>query len=179
ARRAWAPIAAAERWGHGWWTNQLLVMAWLLFSAALIVSRVPTLAMKSVSVPRRSAALLLIAVAIVVAGVVTYPYVVLLALVALYLVHIPFAVRSRRWVATRPETWEYKPAERRAIRRDERGSDAPHVHAGSGPGNGTARPVAHGPRVADSGYGPTARQSPRTAAPRRSTGIRRLRPRRR
>ena len=89
----------------------------LLGSAALVVSRIPTLAMKSVAVPRRMAALLLVGVAVVVAGLVTYPYVALLVLLALYLAHIPFAVRSRAWVAARPETWEFKPAQRRAERR--------------------------------------------------------------
>src|SRR5699024_3699639 len=107
---ALAPIAAVEQWGQGWWTDQILVMVWLLFSAILIVSRVPTLAMKSAAVPRRAAVLLLGGVAVTVAGLVTYPYVVLLVLVAAYLVHIPFAVRNRRWVDARPDTWECGPA---------------------------------------------------------------------
>lgn len=177
---ALAPIAAAEQWGQGWWTNQLLVMLWLLFSAGLIVSRVPTLAMKSVSVPRRAAALLLIAVAIVAAGVVTYPYVVLLALVAVYLVHIPFAVRSRRWVATRPDTWDYKPAERRAIRRDQRGPDDDHAHAADDPRYRAFGSESGGPQGGGRfGYGPAAWQPPAMTTARPSTGIRRLRPRRR
>ena len=114
---ALAPIAAMAQWGQGWWTSHWVVVVWVLGSAALVVSRIPTLAMKSVSVPRRMAAPLLVGVALVVAGLVTYPFVALLVLLAVYLVHIPFAVRSRAWVAARPETWEFKPAERRAERR--------------------------------------------------------------
>ncbi|MFD4368578.1 CDP-diacylglycerol--serine O-phosphatidyltransferase [Rhodococcus sp. NPDC058521] len=114
---ALVPLAATAQWGDGWWQNYVLVVAWMIFSAVLIVSRIPTLAMKSVSVPPRMAAGLLVLVALVAAALVTYPYILLIVLVAVYLVHIPFAVRSQRWVAARPETWDIKPAERRAIRR--------------------------------------------------------------
>ncbi|MDG3010001.1 phosphatidylcholine/phosphatidylserine synthase [Rhodococcus sp. D2-41] len=118
------PIAALQQWGHGWWTNRYAVAAWMLVTAALVVSRVPTLAMKSMSVPPRMAALLLVGVALVAAGLITYPYVVLIVLVAVYLAHIPFAIHSKRWVAARPETWDFKPSERRAIRRSSDGSNA-------------------------------------------------------
>lgn len=114
---ALAPIAAYQQWGEGWWSSFWPVAVWTVLSAALIVSRIPTLAMKTFSVPRRMAALLLIGVALTAAALITYPYVLLIVLVAAYLAHIPFAVRSKRWVAARPEVWDVKPAERRAIRR--------------------------------------------------------------
>ncbi|MFC4604818.1 CDP-alcohol phosphatidyltransferase family protein [Rhodococcus kronopolitis] len=114
---ALAPIAAYLQWGDGWWSSFYFVAAWTIASAALIVSRVPTLAMKSFSVPRRMAALLLIGVALTAAALITYPFVLLIVLVVAYLAHIPFAVRSKRWVAARPEVWDSKPAERRAERR--------------------------------------------------------------
>lgn len=117
---ALAPVAAYIQWGDGWWTSFGLVVVWTLFSAVLIVSRVPTLAMKSVSVPPRMAIVLLVLVATAAAALVTYPFVLMLVLIGIYLVHIPFAVRSRRWVAARPETWDIKPAERRAIRAETR-----------------------------------------------------------
>ncbi|NLU83133.1 CDP-diacylglycerol--serine O-phosphatidyltransferase [Rhodococcus sp. HNM0569] len=115
-----APLAAVAQWGSGWWSSYPLVAAWMLVAAVLIVSRIPTLAMKTMSVPPRMAAGLLVLVAITGAALVTYPFILMLVLVGVYLVHIPFAVRSQRWVAARPETWDIKPAERRAIRR------APH-----------------------------------------------------
>lgn len=114
---ALVPLAATAQWGAGWWQNYVLVVAWMIFSAILIVSRIPTLAMKSVSVPPRMAAGLLVLVALCAAALVTYPYILLIVLVGVYLLHIPFAVHSQRWVAARPETWDIKPAERRAIRR--------------------------------------------------------------
>ena len=111
------PIAAFQEWGDGWWASFYVVVGWTLFTAGLAVSRIPTLALKTVSVPPRMAAALLILVALAAAALITYPLVLLMVLVAIYLVHIPFAVRSQRWVAARPYTWDAKPAERRAERR--------------------------------------------------------------
>lgn len=111
------PMAAFQEWGSGWWSSFYVVAGWTLFTAGLAVSRVPTLAMKTVSVPPRMAAGLLILVALAAAALITYPLILLVVLVAIYLVHIPFAVRSQRWVAARPYTWDSKPAERRAERR--------------------------------------------------------------
>ena len=59
-------------------------------------------------------------VALAGAALITYPIVLLLVLIVLYIGHIPFAWYSQRWVAARPETWQYKPAERRAQRRADR-----------------------------------------------------------
>ncbi|UGT64759.1 CDP-alcohol phosphatidyltransferase family protein [Nocardia asteroides] len=117
---ALTPIALLEQFGDGWWAGFYEVAAWTAFSALLCVSTIPTLAMKSVRVAPQAAALLLVLVAIAAAALVTFPIVLLLVLIGLYLVHIPFAWRSQRWVAARPETWQDKPAERRAQRRANR-----------------------------------------------------------
>ncbi|MEZ7239822.1 phosphatidylcholine/phosphatidylserine synthase [Rhodococcus sp. GXMU-t2271] len=117
---ALAPVAAHVQWGDGWWDSYPVVAVWTLLTAALVVSQIPTLAMKSVSVPPRYAVVLLVLVAVAAAALVTYPYVLMLVLVGLYLAHIPFAVRSKRWVAARPETWNIKPSERRALRAEHR-----------------------------------------------------------
>ncbi|WP_372477346.1 CDP-alcohol phosphatidyltransferase family protein [Nocardia australiensis] len=114
------PIALYVQFGDGWWVSFYAVALWTLFAAALAVSTIPTLAMKSVSVAPQAAAGLLVLVAVAAAALVTYPIVLLLVLVGLYIGHIPFAWYSRRWVAARPETWEHKPAERRAQRRAQR-----------------------------------------------------------
>lgn len=114
---ALVPIALKVQFGDGWWDGFTFVAAWTIFAALLCVSTIPTLAMKSVSVAPQAAAGLLVLVALAAALLVTYPIVLLLILVGLYLAHIPFAWRSARWVAARPETWQDKPAERRAQRR--------------------------------------------------------------
>ncbi|MCP2321015.1 CDP-diacylglycerol---serine O-phosphatidyltransferase [Nocardia amikacinitolerans] len=117
---ALVPIALLVQFGDGWWVGFYEVAAWTVFAGALCVSTIPTLAMKSVSVAPQAAAGLLVLVAVAAALLVTYPIILLLILVALYLGHIPFAWHSQRWVAARPETWQHKPAERRAQRRAQR-----------------------------------------------------------
>ena len=106
-----------------------------LFSAALIVSRIPTFAMKSFSVRPQLAVGLLVLVALAAAAVVTVPRILLLILVGAYLLHIPFAIRSKRYVAARPEMWDRKPSERRAIRRQSpsRGAGRLGLRRPSGP----------------------------------------------
>lgn len=111
------PIGLAQQFGDGWWTSPLVVGLWLVVVALLAVSRVPTASLKTSSVQPRKLAGLLILVAIGAALLLTYPYVLMIILVAAYAVHIPFAWRSRRWVQARPEHWEAPPAERRAERR--------------------------------------------------------------
>ncbi|WP_067480112.1 CDP-alcohol phosphatidyltransferase family protein, partial [Nocardia amamiensis] len=117
---AMVPVGLFVQFGDGWWVGFYAVAAWTVFAAALCVSTIPTLAMKSVSVAPQAAAGLLVLVALAAAALVTYPIVLLLVLVVLYLAHIPFAWHSQRWVAARPETWQHKPAERRAQRRADR-----------------------------------------------------------
>ena len=95
------------------------------FMSALLVSRVPTIALKAVSVPANAAPILLILVAAAAAGLLLFPYILVLLIIAGYLCIIPFTVRSQRWVAARPETWDAKPGQRRAVRRAAR-SAAPH-----------------------------------------------------
>lgn len=114
------PIALSEQFGDGWWVSFPAVAVWTVFTGLLCVSTLPTLAIKSVSVAPRTAPILLVLVALAAALLVTYPRILMMALVVLYLGHIPFAVRSARWVAARPETWHHKPAERRAQRKAQR-----------------------------------------------------------
>ncbi|APA94377.1 CDP-diacylglycerol--serine O-phosphatidyltransferase [Nocardia seriolae] len=114
------PIALSEQFGDGWWVSFPLAAVWTVLTGLLCVSTLPTLAIKSVSVAPRTAPILLVLVALAAALLVTYPLILMMGLVALYLGHIPFAVHSARWVAARPETWNHKPAERRAQRRAQR-----------------------------------------------------------
>jgi CDP-diacylglycerol--serine O-phosphatidyltransferase len=86
----------------------------------LLVSRIPTLALKSISVPPNAAPILLILVALAAAGLLLFPYILVLLIIAGYLFTIPFTIRSQRWVAARPETWDAKPQQRRAARRANR-----------------------------------------------------------
>jgi CDP-diacylglycerol--serine O-phosphatidyltransferase len=112
-----APLAAQLQFGDGWWTSQWFVSIWLAACAALLISRVPTVALKAISVPANAAPILLILVAVAAAGLLLFPYVLLLLIIIGYLCLMPFTIYSQRWVAARPETWDVKPKQRRAIRR--------------------------------------------------------------
>ncbi|MEH3131814.1 MAG: phosphatidylcholine/phosphatidylserine synthase [Mycolicibacterium neoaurum] len=112
------PLAAMLQFGEGWWTSQWFVCLWFAANATLLVSRVPTLALKSVSMPPNAAPILLIAIAAAAAALLLFPYVLVLLIIVGYLLIIPFTVRSQRWVAARPEAWDAMPKERRAQRRE-------------------------------------------------------------
>ena len=118
-------LAAMLQFGHGWWTSPWFVCFWLVANSALLVSRVPTMALKAITVPENAAPILLILVAAGAAGLLLFPYILVLLIIVGYLLVIPFTVRSQRWVAARPEAWDVKPNQRRAVRRAAR-RDAPY-----------------------------------------------------
>ncbi|MET9325442.1 phosphatidylcholine/phosphatidylserine synthase [Tsukamurella sp. NPDC003166] len=136
-----APLAAQQEWGTGWWVSTPTVAVWTLFVAALTVSRIPTSSFKTMTVQPAKAAGVLVLVAGLVALMLTYPYVALLVVIAIYLLHIPFAWRSKRWVASHPSAWDSKPAERRAIRREQRRPLRPRRRAATA-GRGGRRSAA-------------------------------------
>lgn len=114
---ALGPLVAMMQFGEGWWTSQWFLCIWLALNAALLVSRVPTLALKAISVPTNAAPILLILIAAAAAGLLLFPYILVLLIIIGYVCIIPFTIRSQRWVAARPEAWDTKPKQRRDIRR--------------------------------------------------------------
>ncbi|CDQ42664.1 CDP-diacylglycerol--serine o-phosphatidyltransferase PssA [Mycolicibacterium neoaurum] len=88
------PLAAMLQFGEGWWTSQWFVCLWFAANATLLVSRVPTLALKSVSMPPNAAPILLIAIAAAAAALLLFPYVLVLLIIIGYLLIIPFTVRK-------------------------------------------------------------------------------------
>lgn len=101
----------------GWWNSDVVVMAWTVAIAALLISRIPTLSLKTIRVPARAVAPLLVLVGLLAAAVITYPMIALASALVIYLLHVPYAWRRHRWLAKHPEAWEVPPKERRAIRR--------------------------------------------------------------
>ena len=114
---ALVPLAAKLQFDDGWWNSPWVVCIWMAACSLLVVSRIPMKKMHAVSVPPNLAALLLAALAIVAAAAFLFPYILIMVCVAAYLVHIPFSVRSHRWLVAHPEAWDDKPKERRATRR--------------------------------------------------------------
>jgi CDP-diacylglycerol--serine O-phosphatidyltransferase len=75
------------------------------------------MALKAVSVPANAAPILLLIVAAGAAGLLLFPYVLVLLIIVGYLCLMPFTIYNQRWVAARPEAWDVKPNQRRAVRR--------------------------------------------------------------
>jgi CDP-diacylglycerol--serine O-phosphatidyltransferase len=112
------PLLIELQIGHvGWWSAKPVVVVWTVAIAGLLISRIPTLALKSIRVPARAVAPLLVGVGLTAAAVITYPMLALVAMLVVYLAHIPYAMRRRHWLAAHPEAWDVPPRERRAIRR--------------------------------------------------------------
>lgn len=114
------PLLLTAQFGEGWWSNETVLMLWILGVAALAVSRVPTLSLKTVKVPPRLVAPLLVLVALLAAGVIVFPRISLAVALVVYLAHVPYAVYRYSWLAQHPEAWSAPPRERRAIRRTQR-----------------------------------------------------------
>ncbi|MCA1186393.1 CDP-diacylglycerol--serine O-phosphatidyltransferase [Saccharopolyspora sp. 6T] len=132
------PLVLTAHFGYpGWWAQQPVVMVWMVAVAALAVSRVPTLSLKTAKVPARLVAPLLVLVAVLAAAVIVFPLISLAVALVVYLAHIPYAVYRHRWLAAHPEAWAAAPRERRAIRRRTQrrlGLRPPHprrAHAGA------------------------------------------------
>jgi len=111
------PLAAKLQFGTGWWSSPWFICAWVAACSLLVVSRIPMKKMHAVAVPPNLAALLLAVLAIVAAVAFLFPYVLVMVAIAAYLCHIPFSVRSHRWLAEHPEVWGERPKQRRAVRR--------------------------------------------------------------
>jgi CDP-diacylglycerol--serine O-phosphatidyltransferase len=114
---AMLPLAMFMQVGDGWWAGRVVVTVWTVAVAALLISRIPTLSAKTVRVPAKAVAPMLVAVGLLAAALITFPLGTLVAAMIVYLLHIPFAVRRYHWLAGHPEAWAAKPRERRAIRR--------------------------------------------------------------
>ncbi|CKV39006.1 CDP-diacylglycerol--serine O-phosphatidyltransferase [Mycobacterium tuberculosis] len=113
-------LALKMQFGEGWWTSVWFLSFWVTGTSILLVSGIPMKKMHAVSVPPNYAAALLAVLAICAAAAVLAPYLLIWVIIIAYMCHIPFAVRSQRWLAQHPEVWDDKPKQRRAVRRASR-----------------------------------------------------------
>jgi CDP-diacylglycerol--serine O-phosphatidyltransferase len=97
---ALAPVVTLLGFGKGWWSHPVALALWLVAVAVLAFSRIPTLSFKKLDMPSPAVRVGLLFVALLlIAGVFTRPFGTMLLVLALYLLHIPFAVylyRTRR-----------------------------------------------------------------------------------
>jgi CDP-diacylglycerol--serine O-phosphatidyltransferase len=119
------PLAARMQFGDGWWTSEAAVIIWTIGVSLLVVSTLPMRKIHTFSVSPNMVPLLLLGVVVLVAASIFYGYLTILAIIAAYVIHIPFASRTRRFLAEHPEVWGDKPRQQRAARRAIRRSQ-PH-----------------------------------------------------
>ena len=111
------PLAAKMQFGDGWWTSEVAVVVWMIGVSLLVVSTLPMRKIHTFSVSPNTVPLLLIGVVVLVAASIFYGYLTILAIIAAYVIHIPFAIRTTRFLAEHPEVWDDKPRQQRAARR--------------------------------------------------------------
>src|SRR5262249_31185408 len=100
------------QFGAGWWSSVWFLAIWITGTSILLVSAIPMKKLHTVEIPPNWAVPLLAALAVVAAAAVLAPYILIWVIIVSYLCHIPFAVRSKRWLAEHPEAWDDKPKER-------------------------------------------------------------------
>ncbi|MGE2689275.1 CDP-alcohol phosphatidyltransferase family protein [Mycolicibacterium pulveris] len=111
------PLAAKMQFGEGWWTSEWAVVIWMVGVSLLVVSTIPMRKIHTFSVSPNMVAPLLALLAMGVAAAIFFGYLVILLIIAAYVIHIPFAARTKRFLAEHPEVWDERPRQQRAARR--------------------------------------------------------------
>lgn len=114
------PLAAKMQFPGPWWDShwaQLVVIIWMIGVSLLVVSTIPMRKVHTFAIPPNMVIPLLALLAIGVAAAVMDGYLVLLVIIAAYVIHIPFAVRTKAWLREHPELWDDKPKQQRQARR--------------------------------------------------------------
>lgn len=102
--------------------NAWVVGLWAVIIGLMMVSRVPTIALKSVRVAPGLIVPLLIVLVAAVAALVYEPHLMLVIGLAVYLFHLPYAAWKFQYLRRHPELWEegyrsrVRPAGRRRVR---------------------------------------------------------------
>ena len=99
------PLLMFIRFGDGWWTDKWLVATWLTLIAGLAVSRLPSIALKSVRVPPSLIVPLLALLVLAVALEFAEPQIMLAIGLGLYLLHLPYASWRFQYLKRHPELW--------------------------------------------------------------------------
>jgi CDP-diacylglycerol--serine O-phosphatidyltransferase len=114
------PIAAKLQFPGPWWDThwaEFSVIIWMIGVSLLAVSAIPMRKVHTFAVSPNMVAPLLALLAIVVAASIQYGYIVIMVIIVAYVIHIPFAIRTKGWLAEHPEVWDDKPKVQRETRR--------------------------------------------------------------
>jgi CDP-diacylglycerol--serine O-phosphatidyltransferase len=110
-------IGLKLQFGEGWWSSIWFLGFWIAGTSLLMVSALPMKKFHALAVPPNWAAPLLALLAMAAAASILFPYMLIWLIIISYVLHMPFALRSKRWLAKHPEMWEDNNKQRRAARR--------------------------------------------------------------
>jgi CDP-diacylglycerol--serine O-phosphatidyltransferase len=108
------------QFGEGWWTSVWFLCIWVTGTSILMVSGIPMRKMHTVRVAPKYATAVLLVLVVFAAAAVLEPFLTIWVIIIAYLCHVPFAVRTKRWLDEHPEVWDDQPKQRRAVRRADR-----------------------------------------------------------
>ena len=111
------PLLVWLQFGDGWWSAPLTVGLWALFAAMLMVSRLPTISLKTARVPPRYVAPALVLVGLGFALLVAEPFLAMSAVAVGYLLFLPYTIYRFEWLKRHPEAWDVPTRDRRAVAR--------------------------------------------------------------
>lgn len=114
------PLLATIRFGEGFWSDPWTVSLWAIAMGVLMVSRIPTIALKAVRVPPHLIVSLLVLLVAAVAALFYEPHLILMIGLLVYLVHIPYAGWKYQHLRRHPELWTSE--DRRKVARARRRS---------------------------------------------------------
>ena len=97
------PMILSFQAGDAFFREPAVVGAFLIVVSGLLVSRIPTYAFKSFRVPHQWVLPTMLFVGLLVASIVGAPWATLTAVIFVYIIGIPFAVRSYRGLQTKAE----------------------------------------------------------------------------
>lgn len=100
------PLLATIRFGDGFWSRPWLVGLWAIAIGLLMVSRIPTIALKSVRVAPRLIVPMLVLLVVGVAALFYEPHLILLLGLLIYLLHFPYAAWKYQHLRRHPELWD-------------------------------------------------------------------------
>jgi CDP-diacylglycerol--serine O-phosphatidyltransferase len=111
------PLVLWLQFGDGWWSAPVTVGLWALVAALLMVSRLPTISLKTARVPPRLIAPALVLVGLGFAVVVAAPFLAMSVVAVGYLLLLPYTIYRFEWLKRHPEAWDVPKRERRAVAR--------------------------------------------------------------
>ena len=100
------PLLADIRFGSGFWTEPWVVGVWAILMGFLMVSRLPTIALKSVRVAPKLIVPMLVLLVVGVAALFYEPHLILLLGLVVYLLHLPYAAWKYQHLRRHPELWD-------------------------------------------------------------------------